>query len=92
MLLFETLDTAALRTLVNAALDLDTGLCAAFAPEGDRFQYIIGSGQTDLRPLVKEMNGTLRGRGGGSAQMVQGSVQAGRREIEAWWNTVVNKS
>lgn len=92
LLLFETLDTAALRTLVNAALDRDTGLCAAFAPEGDRFQYIIGSGQTDLRPLVKEMNGTLRGRGGGSAQMVQGSVQAGRREIEAWWNTVVNKS
>ena len=85
LLLFEELDTDALRTLVNAAVDRGAGICAAFVPDGDRWQYILGSAKTDLRPLVKEMNAALSGRGGGTAQMVQGSVTAERGDIEAWW-------
>ena len=82
---FTQLDTDALRALVNAAVDKGAGICAAFAQQGDRWQYILGSAQTDLRPLAKEMNAALSGRGGGSAQMVQGSVTAGREAIAAWW-------
>ncbi len=83
--LFTALDTSALRTLVNAVLAKGIPLCAAFAQEEERWQYIVGAVEMDLRPLVKEMNAALRGRGGGSAQMVQGSVQADRKEIAAWW-------
>ena len=85
LLLFEELDADALRALVNAAVKKGAGICAAFAADGDRWQYILGAAQTDLRPLVKEMNAALSGRGGGSAQMVQGSVQADRAAIAAWW-------
>ena len=84
-LLFAQLDTDALRSLVNAAVEKGAGICAAFAPDGDRWQYILGSAQADLRPLVKQMNAALSGRGGGSARMVQGSVTAGRDEITSWW-------
>ena len=84
-ILFTQLDTDALRALVNGAVDKGAGICAAFAQQGDRWQYILGSAQTDLRPLAKELNAALSGRGGGSAQMVQGSVTAGRAEIAAWW-------
>lgn len=85
LVLFEEMDTASLRALVNAAVAKGTGVCAAYAWDGAKFQYILGSQRQDLRPLVKEMNAALNGRGGGSASMVQGSVQAGRAEIEAWW-------
>lgn len=85
LLLFEALDTESLRALVNGAVAKGAGLCAAFAPDGTRWQYILGSASTDLRPLVREMNAALSGRGGGSAQMVQGSVGASRAEISAWW-------
>ena len=88
LVLFEELDNDALRALVNAAVERGNGLCAAFAPEGERFRYIIAARDRDLRPLVKEMNGALAGRGGGSAQMVQGSVTAGRSAIEDWWATM----
>ena len=80
------MDTDGLRALVNAALERGIGLCAAFAPEEGRFRYILGSAGRDLRPLVREMNAALEGRGGGSAGMVQGSVTAGRAAIEAWWD------
>lgn len=83
---FTDFDTEGLRTLVNAAIAKGAPLCAAFAPSGDRWQYILGAPERDLRPLVKEMNAALQGRGGGSAQMVQGSVQTGRDAISAWWD------
>lgn len=84
--LFEEMDTDGLRALVNRAVERGIGLCAAFAPDGERMQYILGSDRRDLRPLVKEMNAALDGRGGGSAQMVQGSVRASRAAVEAWWS------
>lgn len=91
---FAELDTAALRALVNAALKRGVPLCAAFAPSGERFSYILGAAAEDLRPLVREMNDALSGRGGGSAAMVQGSVAASRPEIQRWWDArkTVNKS
>ena len=86
VLVFEELDADALRALVNAALERGIGLCAAFAPEEGGFRDILGAAGRDLRPLVREMNAALRGRGGGSAGMVQGSVTASREAVEAWWD------
>lgn len=86
VLLFEELDAAALRELVNGSLARGAALCAAYSGS-DRagYRYIMGSGGADLRPLVKEMNAGLNGRGGGSAQMVQGSLNAREKDIRAWW-------
>lgn len=89
MLFFEALDTDALRELVNGSLARGTTLCAAYSgSDQEGYRYIIGSsGAADLRALSKEMNADLCGRGGGSAQMVQGSLSARKEEIEFWWKT-----
>lgn len=86
LVLFEELDTDALRMLVNSAMEQGTGICAAFSWDGERFQYIVASKEQDIRQLAKEMNDALNGRGGGSARMVQGSVCAERTAIQAWWD------
>ena len=39
----------------------------------------------DLRPLVQALNTALHGRGGGKPSFAQGSVQADRVEIEAFF-------
>ena len=45
----------------------------------------MGEKEGDLRAFVKTMNQTLDGRGGGKPGFVQGSVRAGREEIEAFF-------
>ena len=87
-LVIEELDPDGLRALVNEALAHGVPLCAAFAPAGERYTYIVGSSDTDLRPWVKEMNGALGGRGGGKPGMVQGSVEADEGSIRRWWSTL----
>ena len=50
------------------------------------WRYAIGHAGGDLRAFSKRMNDALHGRGGGKPEFVQGSVQASRAEIEAFWN------
>lgn len=60
--------------------DLEQTAFAALAAE----QAGRGDGG-DIAPLVKELNETLHGRGGGRNGFAQGSVQTGRGEIEAFF-------
>ena len=46
------------------------------------YNYTAGSLGRDMRAFGKELNARLQGRGGGSAQMVQGTFRASREEIE----------
>ena len=41
----------------------------------------------DLRAFTKALNQALRGRGGGKPEFVQGSVQANREEILAFFSS-----
>ena len=43
---------------------------------------MIGSKERNLRELVKTLNETLSGRGGGSEQMIQGTFFSSMTEIE----------
>ena len=63
------------------------GLASVFAgPEGGRFQYaLVRADGADIAPLVKELNASLSGRGGGRGGFAQGSVQAERAQIEAFF-------
>ena len=49
--------------------------------EGD-YKYVISSNTTDLRQMAKEINTTLGGRGGGRAEMIQGSFSATLDDIK----------
>ena len=87
VLLFEDgLTPDGLRRLCDAILRTCGGRCACFSgQEGEGYKYALGEKDGDLRSFVKTMNQTLDGRGGGKPGFVQGSVRAGRKEIEAFF-------
>lgn len=82
-------DMLALRLLVNAGVEKCTGICAAFSGnDADGYKYIMGAQNADLRTLSKQINAALGGKGGGSAQMIQGSCSAKEREIRAYMSSL----
>ncbi len=90
VLLFEEgLSPDGLRRLCDALLQVCHGRCACFSGDEEQgYQYAVGLQGGDLRALTKQMNQALNGRGGGKPEFVQGSLPAGRREIEAFFQTL----
>ena len=82
----EAMEADAVRRLAAAVMERCGGRCAVFSgSDGQGYKYAIGQKDGDLRDLVKALNQTFQGRGGGKPFFVQGSVPAFRREIEAFW-------
>ena len=52
--------------------------------DGD-YKYVISSNTSDLRRMAKEINTALGGRGGGRAEMIQGSFSATLDEIKSYF-------
>lgn len=67
-----------LRHLVNRVLECKKGktVLALSENNGNGWIYVLGSKEDDMRALSKELNQLLTGRGGGSAQMAQGTFFA----------------
>ena len=85
------LDPVAARNLVNGLAAKVSGHGAVLLPKTEirssaegEYQYIIGSTKEDVRPLAKELAAKFGGRGGGSAQMVQGTVTGEAEAIVAF--------
>ena len=75
-----------LRRLADAVARKTSGLTAVFAGEEGRYAYVLlRADGADISAFVKTLNGALRGRGGGRSGFAQGSVSAGRAEIEAFF-------
>ena len=75
-----------LRRLADAVGRSCGGLAAVFSGEGEKWNYaLVRADGTDISPLVKELNQTLRGRGGGRNGFAQGSAAAAREEIERFF-------
>lgn len=87
VLLFEEgLSPDGLRRLCDAVLHTCGGRCACFSgDDASGYKYAVGQPGGNLRDFVKELNQALGGRGGGKPDFVQGSVQAKREEIEAFF-------
>lgn len=80
------LDNNSLRNLVNAGIGLCGGVCALFSGnDQEGYRYIIGSRAVPLREWSKEFNNALNGRGGGSDQMIQGTVKATAEQIRIYF-------
>lgn len=72
-----------LRRLADAVGKRCGGLAAVFSGEGEKWSYaLVRADGADISSLVKELNRTLQGRGGGRNGFAQGSVQAARQAIE----------
>lgn len=81
----DILDNNSLRNLVNAGVERCGGVCAAFQGNDTAgYRYIIGSKTTALRAWGKTFNAALNGRGGGSDEMIQGTVNASEAEIRSY--------
>lgn len=86
VLLFEAdLKPDSLRKLADAVLQSCGGRCAVFTPADGGFRYAMGQKDGDVREFCKTMNQQLNGRGGGKPGFVQGSVQASREAVEAFF-------
>ena len=71
------------RRLADAVAHRCGGLASVFAGEDGQYAYaMVQADAQDISALVKDMNKTLNGRGGGRNGFAQGSVQASRQEIE----------
>lgn len=59
------------------------GTVAVFSGDDESgYKYALGSGHDDVRVLGKQFNQAMDGRGGGSQELIQGSVKAGRANLE----------
>lgn len=80
------LDMLCLRELINAAVEHCTGIAAGFSgSDGEGYHYILGSRTVDLRAKSKEINAAIAGKGGGSAEMIQGTANADEAAIRAYF-------
>ena len=74
-----------LRILMNAVLEKKRKLCAVFSGnDAAGYRYVIGSRDVDVRNMAKELNAAFEGRGGGSPEMVQGTVRGTEEELQNW--------
>lgn len=85
--LFEETDPVMTREMVNLLLKKGAKMAAVFSGnEREGYRYVLGSRSLDIRKNGKLLNEAFHGRGGGKPEMVQGTVQGKREEIEAFLN------
>ena len=78
----ESLDSIAVRNFVNGAMERCDGVCGAFMGSNEKgYYYILGSKTVDVREISRKLNAQFNGKGGGKAQMVQGSLRGKEEEI-----------
>jgi alanyl-tRNA synthetase len=64
-----------LRTYANLLIERITGNCFVFtSTDGKEYKYILASKKIDVGPLGKSLNEAFNGKGGGSKEMVQGTL------------------
>ena len=88
VLLFEqAMSPDSVRRLTDLVMAACGGRAAVFAGSDEAgYKYALGEQNGDLRQLVKELNAQCCGRGGGKPFFAQGSVQAARAQLEAFFS------
>ena len=81
----EKLDGDGARRLCDAIARAAGGRCAVFAGSDGGYQYAVIESGGDLRPLIKDMNAALHGRGGGRDGFAQGSAACTAEEIRTFF-------
>ena len=62
-----------------------SGICGLFVgSDSEGYNYVIGSSSQDCKILANTLREKLGAKGGGSPQMIQGSVKATATDIQTW--------
>ena len=85
LLITEALEGDGVRRLCDAVAQSAGGRCAVFAGADGAYKYAVIHAGQDIRPLVKDMNTALHGRGGGRDGFAQGSAACTAEEIRAFF-------
>ena len=89
---FEEMDPVQLRRYCTLLYEGGKGdIVLACARRGDGCLYVLGSSKRDMRSFSKKLNGLLRGKGGGSSLMAQGTFQAEEEEIRRAFEACVKE-
>lgn len=89
LLFEEELSADSVRRLADAVKETCGGTVLVLSgADGAGYQYALAVKEGNLRPLGKALNEMLNGHGGGREEtFLQGSVQADRTQIEAFWRS-----
>lgn len=83
-LFVELSNMVAVRNTVNELTEKYTGYCAIFSGnDANGYNFVIGSKSKDCREIATLLREKFSAKGGGTAPMVQGSVQASHADLEA---------
>lgn len=83
----EELTPNELRRFCTAATELRSGAVIALSGDDKNgYRYALGIKNGDARALSKSMHGSLGGKGGGTAQMTQGSLPCTKEQLENFIN------
>ena len=86
ILFTEGCDRKTMQNGVNRMMERADGLCCIFSKEEEDaggYAFVIGSRTQDCRQVAANLRETLGAKGGGQAQMIQGSVMAQEENIRA---------
>ena len=77
----EQLSYDGLTHCANFLLEKGMNVCVLLSDMGEgNFNYVVSSQQTDVRPLVKELNTAFSGKGGGKPNYAQGKIVCDDKE------------
>lgn len=75
-----------IRRLMNACASKCGGICAIFnGNDNDGYTFVATSKTADLRALSADMREKLMAKGGGSSEMIQGSIKKTKEEIKKYF-------
>ena len=86
VLITAPLEGDGVRRLCDAVAQTCGGRCAVFSGTDGTYRYALIHAGQDIRPLVKDMNDALHGRGGGRDGFAQGSAACTAEEIRAFFS------
>ena len=86
LLITAPLEGDGVRRLCDAVAQTCLGRCAVFAGTDGAYRYAVIHAGQDIRPLVKDMNDALHGRGGGRDGFAQGSAACTAAEIQTFFS------
>ncbi|MBQ6655067.1 MAG: hypothetical protein IJM79_06030 [Erysipelotrichaceae bacterium] len=82
------------REVINEHLSHhEESLCAGFTGnDASGYRCVMASRNTDMKQLAEQLRQRLAFQGGGSRQMIQGSVRNSRQEIETVLNEMISQN
>lgn len=88
VLFVNELDAIAARNAANQLADTYEG-CGAVLVGDDHtgYRYVIASRHMNCKKLAAKLRETFQAKGGGSAEMIQGTIETTGKELELWIKT-----